>query len=208
MTIKALLFDLDGTLVDSMGLYEQAFNEFLKPYNKTISFTQGQFGGRPVKEILHTIFENNSDIDYEVLTESILSRAQELLTTQPIPFLSGVEEFLTINKDNYIFAICSGSEKTVIEKIITNLEYKEYFKEFISANEVPKGKPAPDIWLEAAKRLQVKPEECIVFEDATAGMIGAKEAGMKVIGIVQGNSEKFPADKIYTSFAEINLREI
>lgn len=208
MTIKAILFDLDGTLVDSMQYYKQAFDENLLTYNKTISFEHGKYGGTPVLEILYEIFDNNPDIPYDELTSNILSRSKELLTTKRIPFMIGAQDFLKENEGKYMFAVCSGSEKDVISSILSKLGYEKYFKELISSNDVPHGKPAPDVWLEAAKRLRVKPEECLVIEDAVSGMIGGKEAGMKVIGIVKEKSDKFPADRLYNSFDEINFNEI
>lgn len=206
MTIKAILFDMDGTLVDSMHLWTQAFNEYLKPYNKSVDFSHGKYGGSPIEFILSEVLEHNSKINYQQLILNIKNRAKELLTKEALAFMPGAKEFVEQQNKTKKCAVCSGSALDVIQTVMNNLEFSSNFEELISAEDVPKGKPAPDVWLEAAKRLNVKPEECLVIEDAISGMIGGKEAGMKVIGIVkEHNFNKFPADELYTSFTEIKL---
>lgn len=208
MTIKALLFDMDGTLIDSMHLWTQAFNEHLSQYGKSVDFSHGKYGGSPIECILSEVLEQDESIDYPTLIQNIKSRAKELLTTEKVKFMPGAKEFVEKNVLTKKCAICSGSEPDVIKAVIGNLNISNNFEVLLSAEEVSQGKPAPDVWLEAARRIGVKPEECIVFEDAVSGMVGGKKAGMKVIGIVKEKSDKFPADKLYHSFEEIKLEEI
>ena len=206
--IKAILFDMDGTVVDSMPLWTQAFNENLLQYNKSIDFSHGKYGGSPIEYILQEVFEKDTSVDYDTLIANILVRAKELLTTTKLEFMPGAREFIEKHGQDKKCAICSGSAPDVIQAIFSNLEFASHFQELLSATEVPNGKPAPDVWLEAAKRLNVKPEECLVVEDARSGMIGGKKAGMKVIGIVRDVNEVYPADKIYSSFTEVKLEDL
>lgn len=206
MTVyKAILFDLDGTLVDTMDLYKQAFNEHLKPYGKEVNFDNGKYGGTPVKEILKDIFTNQTTIPIEELTEEILKTSKELLLTKQIDLIPGVNDFLEKYKEEYLFAIGSGSQKEVITHIVKAVNKETYFKELISTHEVEKGKPHPDIWIEAAKRLNVKPSECIVVEDAISGMLGGIAAGMRVIGVVKDVNKEYPTKELYESFNDIKL---
>jgi HAD superfamily hydrolase (TIGR01509 family) len=80
-------------------------------------------------------------------------------------------------------AVASGSSREVVEKTLQILGVSDWFDEVISSNEVANGKPAPDVFLEAASRLGVDPVDCVVFEDARSGIIAARAAGMEVVAV-------------------------
>jgi HAD superfamily hydrolase (TIGR01509 family) len=70
-----------------------------------------------------------------------------------------------------------------VEKTLQVLGISDWFDEVVSSNEVPNGKPAPDVFLEAASRIRIAPEDCVVFEDARSGIIAARAAGMEVVAV-------------------------
>ena len=80
-------------------------------------------------------------------------------------------------------AVASGSSREVVEKTLQILGVSDWFDDVISSNEVANGKPAPDVFLEAASRLDVDPVDCVVFEDARSGIIAARAAGMEVVAV-------------------------
>ncbi|MFT4326692.1 MAG: HAD family hydrolase, partial [Candidatus Woesearchaeota archaeon] len=183
---------------------ERAFNEKLKQYHKKISFKEGKFGGVPTEQILEDIFEQQVPKD---LSNDIKNNTKEIFAKKTPQLLPGVKEFLEMHKNNYTYAICSGSPKETIIHFLQELHIDSYFSVILSGDEVAHPKPAPDIWLTAANMLNVEPKNCIVFEDALSGMLGGKKAGMKVIAI---NTQKtnYPADIYVPSFEHIQPKDL
>ena len=101
-----------------------------------------------------------------------------------VPLKPGVKQFLPFLKEKGIrMAVASSNDIALIEACLKANGIREYFDAVITACEVKKGKPAPDVYLEAARRLHVCPEECLVFEDIVPGIQAGKNAGMKVCAI-------------------------
>ena len=113
-----------------------------------------------------------------------------------VPLKPGVPEFLKYCRENGIrtgIGTSNGSE--IVDAVLTSLNVKEYFDVVVTACEVAHGKPEPDIYLEVAKRLGVKPEECLVFEDIPAGIMAGKAAGMPVIAVEDDFSKDLMDEK-------------
>jgi len=103
--------------------------------------------------------------------------------------------------------VASSSPKFFIETVLETLRIREYFKEILSGEEVQRGKPYPDIFLETAEMLRVNPQECVVIEDSTNGIKAALAAGMKCIGFINLNSglqDLTSASIIVDSICKIN----
>jgi HAD superfamily hydrolase (TIGR01509 family) len=105
-----------------------------------------------------------------------------------IPLISGAKETISELSKNYKLGLVSSSSRQFVYTILTSTDLMKYFLVVVSAEDVKREKPAPDGFLLAAKRLQVDPENCVVIEDAEKGIIAAKDAGMKVIAIPNGNT--------------------
>ena len=113
-----------------------------------------------------------------------------------VPLKPGVPEFLKYCRENGIrtgIGTSNGSE--IVDAVLTSLNVKEYFDVVVTACEVAHGKPEPDIYQEVAKRLGVKPEECLVFEDIPAGIMAGKAAGMPVIAVEDDFSKDLMDEK-------------
>ena len=184
--IKAVIFDLDGLLVDTELLQSQAYEVILKAY--------GHKPKRNENGIVHTVgliaknnWENlkkqhNIEEEVELLLEKRRQVYFEMVKKIKKP-MTGVKSLLSLLKKNKIkMAIASSSQKEYILSILDNLNLTKYFEAIISFEEVPRPKPAPDIYLEAAKRLNVEASFCLVLEDSESGVNSGKNAGMKVIG--------------------------
>ncbi len=100
---------------------------------------------------------------------------------RPMPGLLPLLDHLT--SSGYRLAVASSASVTDIEEILAGLRVRQHFQFIVSGEEVPKGKPAPDIFLEAARRLEVPPEECVVIEDSQKGVEAAVGAGMYCIAV-------------------------
>lgn len=180
--IKAVLFDLDGTLIDSMHIWREIDIEFLGKFGYDLPPNlQLEIEGMAFKD---TAIYFKTHFDIPLTLEEIMNTWNDMAFhkyTHEIGFKKGALEFLKYLKSNNIpTAICTSNSRELVTAVANALEFTPYFEEIITSCEVGKGKPAPDIYLEAARRLQVKPEDCLVFEDVIAGITAGKAAGMKV----------------------------
>ena len=185
MNIKAVLFDMDGLMVDTESLATEAFIHSAKKqgYDMTKEETLLVLGftTKSIYEFWENYFKN-SDVSGKQLVDDHYKYIENILFTTGPRKMPYIEELLKYLKEsNYKVAVASSSN---MDHIINNMEktgLKKYIDEFASGAEVENGKPAPDIFLLAAERLGVKPEECLVLEDSKAGVIAGSSAGAKVI---------------------------
>ncbi|HNZ25692.1 MAG TPA: HAD family phosphatase [Spirochaetota bacterium] len=185
MNINAVIFDFDGTLVDSEENYYLADKKLLLKYG--IKFTQAmkrEFIGTGNYEMMKKIrLKYGIDKSAEELTQEkndiYLKIALNNTKVYPkmLDFLKGVIEL------KYKVAVASGSSPNILKELLSSTELAKYFEIVVSSEDAPKGKPAPDIFLEAAKRLKVDPSKCCAVEDSKYGVISAKSAGMLCISV-------------------------
>ena len=185
MNIKAVLFDMDGLMVDTESLATEAFIYSAKKqgYDMTKEETLLVLGftTKSIYEFWENYFKN-SDVSGKQLVDDHYKYIENILFTTGPRKMPYIEELLKYLKEsNYKVAVASSSN---MDHIINNMEktgLKKYIDEFASGAEVENGKPAPDVFLLAAERLGVKPENCLVLEDSKAGVIAGSSAGAKVI---------------------------
>ena len=185
MSIKAVLFDMDGLMVDTESLATEAFIHSAKKqgYNMTKEETLLVLGftTKSIYEFWENYFKI-SDVSGKQLVDDHYKYIENILFTTGPSKMPYIEELLKYLKEsNYKVAVASSSN---MDHIINNMEktgLKKYIDEFASGAEVENGKPAPDVFLLAAERLGVKPENCLVLEDSKAGVIAGSSAGAKVI---------------------------
>lgn len=185
MDIKAVLFDMDGLMVDTESLATEAFIHSAKkqgydmPKEETLLVLG--FTTKSIYDFWENYFKN-SDVSGKQLVDDHYKYIENILFTTGPRKMPYIEELLRYLKErNYKVAVASSSN---MNHIINNMEktgLKKYIDEFASGAEVENGKPAPDVFLLAAERLGVKPEECLVLEDSKAGVIAGSSAGAKVI---------------------------
>jgi beta-phosphoglucomutase family hydrolase len=209
--IKGLIFDMDDTLVDSLRVHRAAFKQALKNHKADISKipeeVEATFPGRKGIEIAKYMVEYFSlDITPEALVKERNELVEESLKkVKPMPGFYKLMSFL--NKKTIKFALASSGTRAHIKTTLKAVNIENSFDAIVSGDEVHKSKPEPDIFLLAAKKLNLNPEECAVIEDAFSGIRAAKKAGMKAIGIYH----KQPVTKQDLSEADVildNLGEI
>lgn len=185
MNIKAVLFDMDGLMVDTESLATEAFIHSAKKqgYDMTKEETLLVLGF--TTKSIYDFWENyfkNSDVSGKRLVDNHYKYIEDILFTTGPRKMPYIEELLKYLKNsNYKVAVASSSSMNHIINNMEKTDLKKYIDEFASGAEVENGKPAPDVFLLAAKRLGVKPEECLVLEDSKAGVIAGSSAGAKVI---------------------------
>ena len=195
--VKAGIFDLDGTLVDSMWMWETIDIEFLGKYGyscppelqKTIEgmgFTETAVYFKERFSLPLSIEEIK-----QIWTEMSIDKYRN-----EVPLKPGAKEFLTYLKEHGIKAgIATSNGREMVEAVLESLGVRGFFQVVTTACEVNAGKPAPDIYLYVAEKLGVKPEDCMVFEDVPAGILAGKRAGMTVYAIEDEFSRKMEAEK-------------
>lgn len=183
--IKAAIFDMDGTIIDSMGLWCKIDKEFLGKRGVIVPKTLKN-------SIEHLSFQDVAK--YFKINFSLLESEEEIMEewnkmayieySNTIFLKDGVTEFLYLLKERGIkLAIATSNSKDLVEVVLKKNNVYHLFESFTFTDEVKTPKSSPDIYLLAAKRLDVSPETCIVFEDILPGIIGAKKAGMRVYGV-------------------------
>jgi HAD superfamily hydrolase (TIGR01509 family) len=178
---KAIIFDMDGLLVDSEVIWAEAENRLLgargKGYNETI--TRDEFIGLRIDEFLDRFCEAfNIDESHESLYDELVNDMLQLVPDKVIP-KPGAREILDyVRLHNIPCAIASSSPQSIIEAIVETQGWSDFVQVRISAESVGQGKPAPDVYLEAARRLGFKPADCLALEDSPNGARAAIAAGM------------------------------
>lgn len=209
--IDAVLFDLDGTVMDSMWLWLDIDIEYLGKYGIALpTDLQKNIEGMGFTETAH-YFKNRFSIPdtIEEIKANWNQMAYEKYACEVLP-KSGVESFLKNLKERGIqTAIASSNSHELIQACLNHNHLEEYFDCIVTSCDVAKGKPAPDIYLKAAQLLGVCAERCLVFEDVPMGILAGKAAGMRVCAVQDAYSEdqiekkRQLADYYITSYDEI-----
>ncbi len=182
---EAVIFDCDGTLVDSMPAHFDAWCEALASYGAGGIFKEDVFfamGGRPTKDI---VVDLNEEYDLKLDPDAIALAKREAFLEKlgSVEFIEEVADFAKSLRGKIPMAVASGGSRYVVEKTLRLLDCSDWFDEVVTADDVENGKPSPDIFLHAAKLLGVAPEKCLVIEDAPPGVAAAQAAGMAVVTI-------------------------
>ncbi|UEB80524.1 HAD family phosphatase [Clostridium sp. M62/1] len=188
---------MDGTLVDSMWMWGAIDIEYL-----------GKFG-IPCPKDLQKAIEGMSFTETAVYFKERFSLPDSLEQIKAdwtamsiekyrteVPLKPGVRRFLEEAAERDIkMAICTSNGREMVDAVLSALKIRDFFSCVITGCEVAAGKPSPDIYLEAARRLSVKPEECAVFEDVPAGILSGKRAGMTVFAVEDDFSKGMEQEK-------------
>jgi len=203
---KAVLFDLDGTLVDSMWMWKQIDIEFLGRFGYECPETlQKDIEGMSFSETA-VYFKEKFQIPLS-LDEIKACWTQMSIDKYryEVPMKPGALEFLKFCKENGIrTGIATSNGREMVDAVIGVHQIEKYLDVITTACEVKAGKPEPDIYLEVAKRLSVVPSECLVFEDIPAGILAGKRAGMQVIAVEDDFSREMKDEKCTLSDGFIN----
>jgi HAD superfamily hydrolase (TIGR01509 family) len=195
--LRAVLFDLDGTLADTERQNAEAVARVLERAGRPLSDEEREFViGHGWHEIYHHLVENGGvRLGYEELMHKAGQERVRLVDEEGLDVLPGAVETVRRLSARYQSTVVSGSSRAEVEAVLRKLDVLGCFPWFLGAEDTARGKPFPDGYLLAATRLDIAPAECLVLEDSTAGIRAARAAGMKVIGVRAGNFAGQPQDE-------------
>lgn len=207
----AVIFDLDGTIVDNMALHAEAFAVFADRHGlpALTPADRAKLDGRRNSEIFPVLFDREMSREewqaYEHEKEGLyreLSRGRLTLVTG----LPALLERLAAQR--VAVALATSAPELNVAHTLTETGLTAAFPTIVRGDQVPRGKPAPDVFIEAGRQLGVTPDRCVVFEDAPMGVVAAKAAGMRVVAVTtsfsaaQFDAMDTPPDLACGDFAE------
>ncbi len=205
MNTKAVIFDLDGTLIDNNAYHLKTWKIYLEKKGLKISEEEYRknINGRTNKDSLEYIY--NKKMTAEEATIYTLEKEalyREIYKNDIKPVEGLIELLENFKIRNIPMAIATSGIQVNIDFMFEHIPIKQFFKIVVNSAHITKGKPDPEIYLRTASLLNIKPENCLVFEDAVVGVHSAKAAGMKVIAITttQSKEELKEADMLIENF--------
>jgi HAD superfamily hydrolase (TIGR01509 family) len=182
--IEAVVFDLDGVVVDSEHVWDDVRRELAEErggrWHDQASRDMMGMSSTEWSRYMHDVIglqEPPDEINAEVV------RRLEAVYRERLPLIPGAVDAVERLAERWPLGLASSSNRGVIDFVLEVSELAHLFRVTVSSEEVPRGKPAPDVYLEAAGRLGVAPERCAAVEDSENGIHSAKSAGMRVIAI-------------------------
>jgi HAD superfamily hydrolase (TIGR01549 family) len=211
MALEAAIFDMDGTMIDSMPYHAQSWREFFK--NKGLEVSEGDLkekGHGTLYDIMPRFFGNHltRQESYELAMEK-----ESLFRNLYEPFIhpiDGLEKWLVTLRNQHIkVGLGTAADYSNTDFTLDTLGLRHYFDVIVTSDLVPEGKPSPAVYLYAAGQMGVAPEDCLVFEDTFSGVAAGKAAGMKVIALTTMHAphewEDKGVDGIISSYHDADL---
>jgi HAD superfamily hydrolase (TIGR01509 family) len=177
----AYIFDCDGTLADTMGLHYEAWKMAITPHGADLpEDLYYQWGGRPTREIVEAL----NEMQGLYMDADAIVHAKEEFYFSLLPDVQPIDEVVAIARSLHgrkPIAVASGGGRKSVRLTLEGLGLIHLFDTIVTSEDYKFGKPAPDPYLEAARRLGVPPGDCLVFEDTETGRQSAAAAGMECV---------------------------
>jgi beta-phosphoglucomutase len=203
----AVLWDLDGTLVDSEEYHWRAWKETMDRAGVGLTRQDflASFGQRNDAILAKWLGENAAAGKIEQIGNDKEERYRELVRQEGLLPLPGAAEWVErLHHQGWRQAIASSAPRSNVETVLDALHMRPWFQAAVAAEDVREGKPAPDVFLTAAARLGAEPHGCVVVEDARAGVEAARRAGMRSIGVGK-NAQALGADLAAETLSSLPL---
>lgn len=207
-----VIFDMDGVISDTQRFHAVAESAILKTYGIDMApaAITSKYAGVADDEMFKDILAHHKNITAN--PQNLVKQKWNLMAKSAsgkIKAIPGAVELIkSLKRNSFKLAVASSSPKAFIDEVIASLKLNTYFDVLVSSDEVESGKPNPDIFLLAASKIDTPPEHTIVIEDGLSGMVAAKEAGMKCIGLVEDIKADYPATILVSSLKEVDVNYI
>lgn len=208
---KGVICDMDGTLIESTEADYLAWKRLFAEHNKELSF-EDYFPLIGMKSAV--VVQSRLLLEGEEAKEALAKKMDyfsDIVTDSGIKTVPFATKLLQQLKErNVKLALATSSRRPKMKMVLQLTELLPFFDVIVTGDEVSRSKPAPDIFLKAAERLQLLPHECIVLEDAANGVKAAKNAGMKCVAITTTHSADLltEADLVIDGFEELDIKKL
>jgi beta-phosphoglucomutase len=208
MTFKGYIFDMDGVVVDNHAYHFKAWMEFAKAHQFELNeeIYREKFNGKTNKDLFRMIFNDPGEEEMKRYTEEKESLYQKIYLPHMTPH-KGLVDFLTeLKSKKKKIALGTSAPPGNVDFILDHLSLRKYFDIIVDGTMVTKGKPDPEVYRQASARLGLEPKDCVVFEDALAGLEAGERAGCEIIGVATSHRPSELAvltDKIIIDFTEV-----
>ena len=210
--LRGLLFDMDGVLVNNLEIHRAAFAEFFRRYgvNRTFEELNRHFG-RGNDDIMGDLMP--ADIVKRVGIRELGYQKEAIYRELYAPIIEPQPGLIRFLEEAYAKKLCcavgSSGYRVNVDFVLEKCDIAHYFEAIVAGDEVTRCKPDPEIYLTAAGKLGLQPAECVVFEDAEAGIEAAKRAGMRVVALATTFDREFlgrtDADIIVDDFRDVDV---
>jgi beta-phosphoglucomutase family hydrolase len=183
--IKAVIFDMDGVIVDNHNYHFQAWMQFADKYGYELNeeIYREEFNGKTNRDLFRMIFDDPTDDEIAEYSDEKESLYRELYYNDLRPH-TGLLDFLSSLKRNRVrIALATSAPTENVDWVLDNLQLRPWFEVIVDGTEVENGKPDPEIYLTACSRLDLQPQNCLVFEDSFAGLESATEAECMTVAV-------------------------
>jgi len=204
--IRAVLWDMDGTLIDSEKFHWISWRDTMAAEGIVISHEQflSSFDQRNDSILPRWLGAATTPERIEKIGNAKEELYRQLIRQHGISPLPGVAHWVRqLHEDGWLQVIASAAPRANIDAVLKALSATHIFQGIVSADDVHRGKPDPEVYLVAAARVGASPDRCIVVEDAAAGVEGARRAGMRSIGVSRGGKH-LPADVVVQSLESLD----
>lgn len=214
--MKAVIFDLDGLLIDTEIYWTEADNQILarEGYKLTPELIRKRLGVGALSAV--TMYHDSLSFKYPF--EDFVKERRNItfsLMDKKIPVMDGAPEFIEncFRKGLKLAIATTAPHRPRMGKILEALNASRYISIFVTGDDVERQKPSPDIYLHTAEKLRVDPQDCLVLEDAPGGVEAGKSAGMVVYGVnsdssIRDHLQKSGADRVFNSLSEIDINNL
>ena len=204
--IEAVVFDLDGVLLDSEQVWDEVREELVKERGgRWHDRAQTEMMGMSSIEWSRYMHDELGVPDPpQEISADVVRRLEEVYRKR-LPLIDGAHEAVERLAARWPLGLASSSNREVIDLVLDLSGLARFFRVTVSSEEVPRGKPEPDVYLEAARRLGVPPERCAAVEDSHNGIRSAKAAGMRVIAIP---NQHYPPGEEALTLADVTLNSL
>jgi HAD superfamily hydrolase (TIGR01509 family) len=195
--IKGVIFDMDGTIVDSLPYHYEAWKIFFNE-NKVENFSEKlkDYKGGGTLDLMTAVYgDRYSRKELKIMTDDKEIIFREIYKNNVVPIAGFMEMFKLIKSKKILVGIASNAIRKNVKMILSKLKIYEEFDSIICGDEVRKGKPNPEMFNETVDRFNLKKEECLIFEDSVEGVSAAFNSRVDVIGITSSTSGKILIDK-------------
>jgi HAD superfamily hydrolase (TIGR01509 family) len=202
----AVIFDLDGVLIDSEGAWNEARRELVEQSGGTwrADAQQAMMGMSSVEWSQYMHDELAVPMSAEDISAAVVARLERTYRTR-LPLIPGARDAVVSLAEHWPLGLASSANPSIIDLVLRRAELADRFQATVSSEEVAHGKPAPDVYVEAARRLSADPARCVAVEDSANGLRSAAAAGMRVVAIP---NREFPPSEEAIALADDVLESI